>query len=212
LLILGFQYLAAALVSLPAGPPAHKMREMRPVTAPELQDLVDARRRSIAWRDDGRARGEIGFALLLEAEMLPAGTTDRDAALDRAIAAIEDGLATTPLDARGWARLAYARSLRDGWTAPAISALRLAISTAPFEPALTPFRLALCLDAWPHLPTADRTVVLNQLRYAWRVAPDAVVGLARATGSEPLIRAALRERPEDFAEFDRRSGPVQEPE
>ncbi|MGF1639323.1 MAG: hypothetical protein ACFCUO_00075 [Rhodospirillales bacterium] len=119
-----------------------------------------------------------------------------------AIAALRRRLALAPADPYGWTRLAYAESRLDGWSPRALSALRLAILSAPYEPRLTAARLRLSFAAWPHMAPEDRQLVFRQIRFGFQDAPHDLAVLAVDLGVVDLVRAALLASPEDLARFE----------
>jgi hypothetical protein len=139
---------------------------------------------------------------LLIAERLDA--PQRRERIEQAIASLKDGLALAPANPYAWTRLAYAAFQLDGWTPEALSALRLAFATAPYDPRLLLSRLRLSFIAWPHLQREDRELVLQQVRHGWRRDPDELTRIAFDFGQINLVRAALLRDPEDLAGFEER--------
>lgn len=81
----------------------------------------------------------------------------------------ETGLHTRPLDAHGWARLAWERQ-RDGAPAREVAAaVVFSMRAAPTDRPLLFARLPLAAAAWDGFTAAERTVVLDQARLAWAV-------------------------------------------
>jgi membrane-anchored glycerophosphoryl diester phosphodiesterase (GDPDase) len=84
----------------------------------------------------------------------------------------------------------------------ALSALRMALVTAPYEPRLLWSRLRLAFIAWPHMPADDRDLVFQQIRFAWNRSRQDLMILAAELDQVELVRAALISRPTDAQIFE----------
>jgi hypothetical protein len=190
------------LVSADGEPVLRKLQEQQPVSIEELSTLVDAQRSGTFWLSDGRVYTDLGLGALLLSENLPRGDAAAGAALQQAIAALEEGVARAPANPYAWSRLAYARALAEGWSPRAVSALRLALITAPYEPRLLWSRLRMAFLAWPQMASEDREVVFQQVRWAWQGNPTELARLAVETKQLNLVRAALLRTPEESLVFE----------
>lgn len=190
------------LVSADGEPVLRKLQEQQPVSVEELSALVDAQQSGTFWLSDGRVYTDLGLGSLLLSENLPRDDPAAGAALQRAIAALEEGVARAPANPYAWSRLAYARALAEGWSPRAVSALRLALITAPYEPRLLWSRLRMAFLAWPQMASEDREVVFQQVRWAWQANPTELARLAVETKQLNLVRAALLRTPDEIVVFE----------
>ncbi len=201
LLALAVPRAVAALVSLPGGPVLARVQAMEPVGPEALDILIGAEDAALAWVDSGRRRTDRALALLLRARQ---GDAVRDKFLADSVAGLRSGLARAPANSFAWTRLAYAETTLNGPSPASASALRMGLITAPHEPRLLMVRLELCLQSWDHFAPADRALVDNQIRAAWRRAPDRVIDLVHLTRRATPIYEALRGSRDDVVEFGAR--------
>jgi hypothetical protein len=61
----------------------------------------------------------------------------------------------------------------------------------------------LCLWAWPYLTLEARRQVDDQIRLAWQLARAELIVIARHTGRENVVRAALFDDAANRQEFER---------
>lgn len=201
LLALAVPRAVAALVSLPGGPVLARVQAMEPVGPEALDILVGAEDAALAWVDSGRRRTDRALALLLRARQEEAA--DNEFLVD-SLAGLRSGLAHAPANSFAWTRLAYAETMLNGPSPSAAAALRMALITAPHEPRLLMVRLELCLRSWDHFGPADRALVGDQIRAAWRRAPDRVMDLVHRTRRAAPVLEALRGSRDDIVEFGAR--------
>ena len=133
---------------------------------------------------------------------MPRADSNARVYVQRAIDALKDGLARAPANPYAWARLAYAEALSQGWTPLAVSSLRLALITAPYEPRLLWSRLRMAFLAWRYMSSEDREIVLRQVRAAWNADQVELTRLAKELNQVGLVRAALMQTPEDAGVFE----------
>ena len=193
----------AAILKLPGNPVLTRVQEQKPVDGLALETLVATRKQALIWAESGRDSAVMGLAQLL----LARGTDDAQgydqALVTDAIGSLREGLALGPASPHAWTRLAYADLVANGPSARVASALEMSLATAPFEPRLLRVRVELCLWAWPYLSPEVRRLVDEQIRLAWqRTRPELVV-IARHTGRENVVRAALSDDAAGRAEFER---------
>jgi hypothetical protein len=118
-----------------------------------------------------------------------AGATSRDTSGERDLVA---GLAREPADPAGWARLAALRGPDGGG-----AALAMSLSTGPHEGPEFWSRLDLCLADQGAIGGAlDASLVQEQIRIGWRLAPERLVGVIRDHSAVALAQAAFAGRPE----------------
>lgn len=194
----------SAFVMAPSAPVLRKLQNFQTVEMEELETVVTAQRDGLTWSSRGRTLTDLGLAQLLIAERLEDGGAAKREEITAAIASLKSGLALAPANPYAWTRLAYALYQVDGWTPEAMSALRLAFATAPYDPRLLLSRLRLSFLAWPHLAREDQALVLQQVRQAWRRNPNELTRIAIDFEQINVVRAALLRDPGDLAAFEER--------
>lgn len=192
----------SAFVMAPSAPVLRKLQNLQPVETDELKTLVAAQQRGLTLSAQGRTLTDLGLAQLLIAERLGENSPEKSEQIEKAIASLKDGLALAPANPYAWTRLAYASFQLHGWTPEALSALRLAFATAPYDPRLLLSRLSLSFLAWDNLLREDRELVLQQIRYAWKQNPNELVRMASGFRQVNLVRAALLRNPAALADFE----------
>ncbi len=204
LLVTALPRTIAALTMLPGDPVLREIQNLRPVGRDSLDILIAAQRRGLLYGESGRKWTDLGLAqLLLAGEPGQQGGVEKDL-VSRAIASLKTGLALAPANPFAWTRLAVAHSLMTGPSPSVVSALRMAMLTARYEPRLLFIRLDLCLQSWSYFRAADHELVFQQIRLAWRKNPDRLVDLAVETGQVNVVRAALLRSHQDLLAFERR--------
>jgi len=204
LLAWGLPRTISAFVMAPSAPVLRKLQNLQVVETEDLETLVASQERGLTWSSRGRTLTDLGLAQLLIAERLGEGIPEKRQLVEEAIGSLKSGLALAPANPYAWTRLAYATYQLRGWTPEALSALRLAFATAPYDPRLLLSRLRLSFLAWPELLREDRELVLQQVRYAWKRNPDELSRLAVDFGQINVVRAALLRDPDDLAAFEER--------
>jgi len=202
LLTLGIPRTVGVILSARAEPVLRKLQDHQPVQSDELMALAGAQEAGRFWLADGRLRTDLGLAYLLLAEKLPRTDPNVNAYLQRAIDALAAGLARAPANPYAWARLAYAEALSKGWSPLAVSSLRMALITAPYEPRLLWSRLRMSLLAWPQMSREDQQLIFQQIRYAWQADPAELARLSIELKQVDQVRAALLLSPDDSAAFE----------
>lgn len=202
LLALGVPRTISAFVMAPSAPVLRKLQNLQAVQTEELETLIAAQQRGLTWSSQGRILTDLGLAQLLIAERPGDDDPAKRRRIEEAISSLKSGLALAPANPYAWTRLAYASFQADGWSPDALSALRLAFATAPYDPRLLMSRLRLSFLAWPHLLREDRELVFQQVRYAWKHDPTELTAMAASFGQENLVRAALLGSPPDLSTFE----------
>lgn len=82
---------------------------------------------------------------------------------------LEDRLAGRPLDAHGWARLAWDRHQQGALPRAVAAAVALSMRAAPTDRPLLFARLPLAAAAWDGFTPEDRALALDQAALAWAV-------------------------------------------
>lgn len=204
LLAWGLPRTLSAFVMAPSAPVLRKLQNLEVVETQELETLAAAQQRGLFWSARGRTLTDLGLAQLLIAERLDDDLQQKRKQIEDAVSSLKSGLALAPANPYAWTRLAYASFQLHGWNREALSALRLAFATAPYDPRLLMSRLRLSFLAWPHLLREDRELVLQQVRYAWKHDPDELARIAADFDQINLVRAALLRDPSELAEFEQK--------
>jgi hypothetical protein len=203
MLVLAVPRMISSFLMIPSGPVMIKLQSLQPVDNEELETLIASHNRGLIWDSRGRTRTDLGLAYLLMADQRPREDVRWQEYLDDAITSLKQGLALAPANPYAWTRLAYAETQLSGWTPAALTALRLAFITAPYEPRLALSRLRLSFLAWPQMTPEDRQLVFQQIRYAWQDSPRELTILALDLRVANLVRAALLTSPDALAEFEK---------
>lgn len=181
---LALPLLRNALIRLPGDPLLPAVTGFEPLAGGQRSLFAESRRSGTPA--DLR---ELGRMLLADpAEEDPQA---RRARLTEAIGALESALARSPADSFAWADLSLARLRRDGPTPAGLAALRLSIATAPGEPALSLWRVAMLLDHEPLFGPGDQDLIRQQIRTAWTIDPGGVTMLLEQRDRMDLLRDAL---------------------
>lgn len=202
LLVLALPRTFAALVTIPSALVLERLQHQRPVTFAELETVAEAQEWGLFFVRDGRLSTDLGLAQLLMAERVPGDDPRVGTYLAAAVQSLTDGLVVAPGNPYAWARLSYAEARKRGWSPLALSALRLALLTASYEPRLLWSRLRLSLLAWPHMPPEDREIVYQQIRIGWEENRAEVAQLAKDLDRVNVVRAALLRDTDAAAEFE----------
>jgi hypothetical protein len=203
LIVLAVPRTIAALLTMPSASVLRSLQNQEPVGIDDLETVVRAQRRGLALVGDGRLATDLGLAELLIAERLPADDAGVAARFGNATSALRDGLALAPGNPYAWARLAYAEARQQGWTPLALSSLRLALLTSPYDPRLLWSRLRLGFLAWPYMTPDDRDIVLQQIRWAFDENARELARLAVDADRVNVVRAALLRLPDAAAAFEK---------
>lgn len=202
LFVVALPRLVAESLMLPGNAVLSAVESGHAVGADDLQRLIVSRQRGLLWSESGRARVELASAQIRLAEREVGGGARYHVLMQQAMQDLRDGLARAPANPYAWTWLAYA-GLAEGEPARRIvPMLTMAIETAPVQPNLTFSRLRLCLIEWPYFAPATVAVLREQVALAWREDADELVRLARSTGRQDIVRAALGES--HRSAFDRR--------
>jgi hypothetical protein len=201
LFALGVPRLVAAFVSLPASPILGRMQDLKAVDAKSLKILITTQQRGLKWHETSRRWTDLGFTQILLANKSGAGK-ERDALLGKAEISLRTGLALAPSNSFAWTRLAYI-DMETGGPSPSMARkLRMAVARAPYNRRLVFPRLRLIFIAWPKFEKAERSMILDQTRFAWRLNAYRLTKMAADQGRVGLVQAALFRTPEKFSKFE----------
>ena len=209
LLVSGLSYLAiprtiAAVMMVPGNVVLEDIQTGRSVSNRDLRLLVKSRQDGLRWIDSGRVRTDLGLAWLLLAEG-DAGDAEYDKEmLALGLRELKAGLAKAPARPFAWTRLALAELLANGPSEKVDQAMHMSILTDRYNPMLLPIRIQLALEAWDVLSPDNRSLVHEQIRLAWRRAPDDLVKIGMETERADIIRAGLADSVGDLTELERR--------
>lgn len=192
----------------PAPPP---LEETAPDGTALNETALDGAAKALAaadrWAPGGEVRLDRGLVLVHRAQnALPAEQAALFAAAEQATAA---GLALSPGEPGGWARLAWLRRQR-GDDDGAVAALRMSFLSGAFAPPLMRSRLELALALRPAMDEEMLSLLRRQIRLVWILSPEFVAELAQRPGVGRLPSDALAELSEqDVARYLERHGPKQ---
>ncbi len=205
LIALGAPRLIAAFVMFPSGPVLEKIQSLQPVEMEDLEILISSQRRGLSWSQSGRKWTDLGLAQILMSEKKDPSDPERLWLINDAIESLKTGLAMAPASPFAWTRLAYAETMKAGPSPGALSAFRFGLVMAPYEPHLALARISLGFAIWPELQPADKRMIFEQVRFAWKNWKERkrLVEFAMQAGRANLVRAALLRTPDDLTAFER---------
>jgi len=203
MIVFGVARTIAAFSMLPGTPVLKNIQSFNTVQADGLELLIESRKRGLRWIDSGRAWTDLGLAQLLLASAEGVDGERRRSLVGDAIESLNAGLALAPANPFAWTRLAYAESLKNGPSPRVVSALRMALLTAQYEPRLLFVRLELCFQAWAHFGPEDRDLIFKKVRFAWQTQPKRLAELALRIDRVNLVRAALLSSRADLNGFEK---------
>lgn len=120
-----------------------------------------------------------------------------------AIEDLSDGLSRSPANAQAWLELAHAK-LASGDAPGALTALNASIEVGRYDPALCLRRTEIGLRLWLILTDQDRTVIGEQIQFAWNREPEELAKLAaRDDWIANILRSALTENASALNIFDK---------
>jgi hypothetical protein len=171
--------MAAAWLAI-RDPVIQKMDSDEPVSRAELLGLIASRELALSWVGDRETHAELGTALAELAFREEPGVAAQKAALERAVQALQAGLAAAPASPKDWLQLGYLLVLLEGDpNRRAAEALLLSIRTGAFQaPEFLQRRLFWSLAHWAFYGPEERRQIGDQIRLAWRVAPGHLADLA----------------------------------
>ena len=161
------------------------------VLGTEIMRAIESRTASLGWHESGRGWSDLGALYLSRSHEWGYRSRAGAAYLDHAIAAFRSGLALAPAQPFAWMMLTQATVARHGAAARPAPLLRMAIITAPGEPALVLPRVAMGLALWHRLTPEIRALISHQVRIAARHAPETLATTARKSYSLKRVRGML---------------------
>ncbi|MHA1570455.1 MAG: hypothetical protein ACTSWM_01440 [Alphaproteobacteria bacterium] len=167
--------------------------------------LINRQARAAGWVDSGEQIIDTAFAVIVRrfarARALGGKLPDEESfrPVERRL---EAGLARSPISAAGWRWLAVARMTHKD-SAAAATALRMSLYTGPHQRQLAASRLWLLMKTWDQFAKDEREIIYRQIRFTWRVAPNAILLLAMESRNPWPYRLALATRPRDLRKFQR---------
>jgi hypothetical protein len=172
-----------------------------------LDDAAAALAAADRWSPGGDIRLDRGLVLTHRAlNALPAEQAAFFAAAEQATV---EGLAVSPGEPGGWARLAWLRHRR-GDADGAVAALRMSFLSGGFAPPLMQSRLELGLALRPAMDGEMLSLLRRQIRLTWISAPEFIAKLAERPDVGRLASDALAELSEqDVARYLERHGAKQ---
>jgi|LNFM01.1.fsa_nt_gb hypothetical protein len=164
---------------------------------------MEAHRRALAWHDNSQSHAALG-ALHLAASARAALAGDPAAAreaLARSASEHRAALALAPLQPYVWTRLVQDELADGGPSREAAQHMRMAIDTAPWEPALMTARLGLAFVLWENFDVETRERLNVQIRHAARLYPTALARQARSYRAQDHVLQALDNDPDLLRRF-----------
>lgn len=195
LVVVAAPRVVASLTTLPGEAVLGRIQDRRPVTAGELERLIRSRENALAWHATGRLWTDLALARLMLVERRRIIRADRDLPAIRD--ALRRGLAMAPANPYGWTRLAAVESALGAPPEAQASYVQMAILTGPYERPLVFPRLDLALAVWPAASLEDRSLIAQQIRWAWRADRQATLAAARRAAAVEAIRTALADSREN---------------
>ncbi len=202
---LGAPRMIAAFVMFPSGPVIKKIQALQPAEPEELETLIASQKRGLSWSESGSMWMDLGLAQSLLAKKKKHDSPERIQLVDDAILSLRTGLEMSPLSPFAWMRLASVELLKAGPSPAAMSAFRLGLNMAPYEPYLAIARIYMGMALWSDLQPDERRLILQQARYAWnyRNGKKRLVEFVKNRPNHAnLVRAALIRTPKKLAAFE----------
>jgi hypothetical protein len=203
MLYLAVPRLTAGVAVAPHGTTLAALDKTPSPNAAAQDRAAQAHRRALAWRDDPQSHAALG-ALALAAAARAAAAGDpalAREALARSAAEHRAALAMAPLQPYVWTRLVQDELAAAGASAEAAGHMRMAIDTAPWEPALMTARLGLAFVLWEHFDDAMRDRLGGQIRHAARLYSTSLARQARAYRAQDHVLQALDDDPDLLRRF-----------
>lgn len=170
----------------------------------EMQVAAESRRAALSWHDDAHLHADIAALELATARKAGLASREGIARIERAETEARAALELAPGQPYAWITLLYA-ALAEGRGKDTIAPLyRMAVASAPHDPALVMARVELGLTAAARgvLDDADRALVDAQIRLAAAGAPKLLAEYARQHHALGPVRAALARDTTLRARFD----------
>ena len=182
----------ASLIEASGNPVLRQIQGQRAVEAPALREFIRSRESAARWRRAGRTYTDVALGRVLLTGY--ADDSEREENLALAETALARGLGMAPMDPYGWMRLVQARTMR-GAPAPEIAPpLRLALRSGPHEDrryAMQLLMLEAGLQVWDDLDGAERRLIGEKAREAWRRDSVAAAAAAVRAGRTELLARLL---------------------
>lgn len=195
--------LVAGVISAPHGPTVARLDKSPAPAAGTQQRAVAAYERALAWRDGASFHAGLG-ALAYARSLAAYAADDASAAREfmlRGVAQHRAALALSPLQPFVWTRLVQGDLGSGAPIADTVRHLRMAIATAPWEPALVTPRLGLAFMLWDGLDDVTRRRLDGQIRHAARLYPTALARQSRQHRAQNQILQALADQPDLLRRF-----------
>jgi hypothetical protein len=171
--------LASVLLAM-RNPVIQQMDAGERVSDAGLLGLIASRELALGWLEDRETHDELGTALARLAFREEPQSAAQRATLERAVGALQAGLAVAPAAPRDWLQLGYLLVLLEGdINRRAAEALLVSMRTGALQtPDVLGRRLFWSLAHWTFYDAEERRQIGNQIRLAWRVAPGELADLA----------------------------------
>lgn len=185
-----FPLAVASLIDAPGNSALRQIQRQGAVEERALRKLIHSRENATHWRGSAHTYTDIALGRVLLTGHENASRRRENLAL--AEKALARGLGLAPMDPYGWMRLVQVRTMRGAAAADIAAPLRLALRSGPHEDrrdALLLLTVEAGLRAWGHLDGAQRRLIEDKAREAWRRdARAAAAAGVRAGETERLAR------------------------
>lgn len=208
LVALGVPRAIGAWIGFPAGTVVRQLVQDKSPSPLELQEAIDAQRRSTAWDPAPRRLTDLAYLELALAQRSPPGDT-RDKLLADAETHVSEGLRSNPADPFAWIRLALLRHMRGAEPREIVAALMQSVDMGPNTNPIWLLRTQLFLTYLEALTEDEQHVLSRQLRTIWTATPRVhqdlkgpLITLTWLLGKLEVLEAALSDDPETKAQFE----------
>ncbi len=166
-----------------------------------LSDTVLATRHdALNWINSARYHRDIG---MIKLALAASQNEESDATLyTEARNSNLTAIKGAPADSLAWLNLATGEILNNGSIKKAVSALTQSYLVSQFYPEIVIRRLYFSLPLWNEFQIKDRKFILNQMPYAWWIAPREVLNLATTPLNVAIIRAGMANDERAYRQFN----------
>jgi len=192
--------LVVRMITLSGDPVHQAILDGQKVDDQDLALLEASRRKVISWYSNGELLNDMALVSLEKASRL--SLKESAPVYREAHAWQQRALQIMPADAYGWYRLSYFLFReKEGPSAEAAQAWRLAMITAPYEPRLTLPRLQMGMSLGSFVSNEMESYILRLARAGWSFEPERLVGLAVRGNYISVVEKALAEDPTALQAF-----------
>lgn len=151
---------------------------------------------------DGELYMDASLLSLTDATRYGAFSDYGTALLNQARGDLKEGLALSPVDTTGWARLAYVELLLEGPDKLVADALYMSALTGPYQAQSFYNRLSRIPLIWDIATSDQKQLFLNQIAYAWSQGKQHVFKVLSSTIGLEMLKLALINDPGETETLD----------